>query len=482
MNILSRKFKAIAFGGVFVVVACGRWFNLYVVHHEQLGFSLGWAALYGAAFSIVFYHLVDIFLARGLLQIKIEWAKGTALYLVALIIINRLFLPKGIHYSLLLLTIEIAITVAIGTISMFADVRLSRREEYIQTSNTSLPGRYLGPHVIRTIFETLFRLLPVPEAVGLYRIGNPDETSMVLLTGNYELTIRRAVRSLQNTDCWLLICDSRGINVWCSSLANHFNTGKVVRAIRESRLNTMVTHRNIILPQLCAANILIDEVREKTGFSCNFGPVLIEDFDEYLQHPKNANIRTVTFPAKSRVEMAIGTLFLPAVIAIFVFNFINPDILPLVLPGFFVLSAFNALVFPYRFISNVRIWSLVYASAVFIFAWMICVFMLKVPGIVYAVTFGVAAVYFVNEFEGWSPLVKFSLTGAYMQAEIELSTEKCTGCGTCVSVCPKGVYSIRDGKSRIIHIDECCSCKSCFIQCPAGAITHSAMNINEAFS
>ncbi|RLI46262.1 ferredoxin, partial [Candidatus Bathyarchaeota archaeon] len=31
--------------------------------------------------------------------------------------------------------------------------------------------------------------------------------------------------------------------------------------------------------------------------------------------------------------------------------------------------------------------------------------------------------------------------------EIKVDTEKCTGCGTCVDVCPVGVYEIVDGKS-----------------------------------
>ncbi len=55
--------------------------------------------------------------------------------------------------------------------------------------------------------------------------------------------------------------------------------------------------------------------------------------------------------------------------------------------------------------------------------------------------------------------------------KIEIDHEKCTGCGTCVDVCPSGVYEIRDGKSVAVNIDECLVCRACESQCPEGAIT-----------
>jgi len=55
--------------------------------------------------------------------------------------------------------------------------------------------------------------------------------------------------------------------------------------------------------------------------------------------------------------------------------------------------------------------------------------------------------------------------------KIEVDPEKCTGCGTCVEVCPVGVYEIKDNKSVPVNVDECLLCRACETQCPSNAIT-----------
>lgn len=479
---LARRGKPLAFAGAFFLVAAGRWYNLQVLHHEPFRYALPWAAVYGAAAGFVFYHMVDLFLARGLLPVKIARIRIPAVYLSVVIIVNRFLLPEELHHSTAVILIETLLTLILGTGSVILDIKLSGRPVYAPASPTPLPKRYLRRRVVRTFFESLFRLFPRPEPVGLYSLGDADENSMVVVTGNYDLTIRRVARALRGIPCRLLVCDSRGINIWCSSLANHFNTDKIISAVNETGLADVVKHRRLILPQLCAANVSCEDIRRKTGFSCDFGPVRITDLEEYLVHPENKDIRLVVFPLRSRLEMAIGTIFLPAVFTVFLFNFINPDMLFVLLPSFCILSLVNALIFPRRPVKNVRWWSLVYALVTFLLAWILCALVLKVPGLPWAVTLGVAGLYFVNEFEGWSPLVKFSFTGAHTHARIDISTGKCTGCGRCVDVCPKGVYSIRGGKSVVTDVDACISCKSCFVQCPAGAIHHSAESINESLA
>jgi NAD-dependent dihydropyrimidine dehydrogenase PreA subunit len=54
--------------------------------------------------------------------------------------------------------------------------------------------------------------------------------------------------------------------------------------------------------------------------------------------------------------------------------------------------------------------------------------------------------------------------------EILIDNEKCTGCGTCVDVCPVAVFEMKEEKSVPTKIDECILCRACEVQCPENAI------------
>lgn len=59
-------------------------------------------------------------------------------------------------------------------------------------------------------------------------------------------------------------------------------------------------------------------------------------------------------------------------------------------------------------------------------------------------------------------------------ATLELTTEKCIGCGLCEIVCPHRVFALQNGKAQILDKDSCMECGACKRNCPTGAISVNA--------
>lgn len=60
-------------------------------------------------------------------------------------------------------------------------------------------------------------------------------------------------------------------------------------------------------------------------------------------------------------------------------------------------------------------------------------------------------------------------------AEIQIITEKCKKCGTCVQICPLAVFELKDRNSNteVLRADLCISCGQCVSLCIQAAIDHS---------
>ncbi len=58
-----------------------------------------------------------------------------------------------------------------------------------------------------------------------------------------------------------------------------------------------------------------------------------------------------------------------------------------------------------------------------------------------------------------------------MAYNVIVDTDKCTGCGQCVDICPVEVYEMNSGKSDPAQAEECLGCESCIEVCEFGAIT-----------
>jgi NAD-dependent dihydropyrimidine dehydrogenase PreA subunit len=53
---------------------------------------------------------------------------------------------------------------------------------------------------------------------------------------------------------------------------------------------------------------------------------------------------------------------------------------------------------------------------------------------------------------------------------LNFDAEKCYGCGTCMEVCPHGVFVRNNGKVAVQDRDACMECGACAVNCPAGAL------------
>jgi ubiquinone/menaquinone biosynthesis C-methylase UbiE len=198
-----------------------------------------------------------------------------------------------------------------------------------------LSGRVTLRTLLLDVWSFFNRIVPpyTKQATGLYRIGNPDRRSPVLVTGNYELTVRRLVTAIDGAlDCWLVVANSRGINVWCAAGGGHFTAEDVIAAIKTSGVTEVVDHHALILPQLCANGVDGWKIRKETHWGVHWGPVRASDIPAYLKagRKKTEAMRHATFPLKARLEMTtVVSMFYVVPLIILFLIFWRPYMLPL---------------------------------------------------------------------------------------------------------------------------------------------------------
>jgi len=143
-------------------------------------------------------------------------------------------------------------------------------------------------------------------APGLYRIGTPDASSPVLVTANYKLTVDALRRRLTALDLWILVLDTKGVNVWCAAGKGTFGTQELIRSIEAVGLAQVVAHRRLVVPQLGAVGVAAHEVKRATGFQVRYGPVLARDVPVYLAAGMQATpaMRRVPFGWRERLVLA----------------------------------------------------------------------------------------------------------------------------------------------------------------------------------
>jgi acetyl-CoA decarbonylase/synthase complex subunit gamma len=140
---------------------------------------------------------------------------------------------------------------------------------------------------------------------GLYALGNPDSQSHVLVTANYKMSFDRLRETLSGRDVWLLVLDTKGINVWCAAGKGTFGTEELVRRIALSGLSKVVSHRELILPQLSGPGVAAHQVKKFSGFRVHYGPIRASDLTAYLEAGLKATpeMRLKTFSLRERLAL-----------------------------------------------------------------------------------------------------------------------------------------------------------------------------------
>jgi hypothetical protein len=140
---------------------------------------------------------------------------------------------------------------------------------------------------------------------GLYALGTPDEDSPVFATANYKMSFDSLRRDLKNRNAWLLVLDTKGINVWCAAGKGTFGTDDLSEKIHACGLSQIVSHRELILPQLAAPGVAVHIAKKNTGFNIRFGPILSSDLPAFIDSGYTATpeMRLKKFPIMERAAL-----------------------------------------------------------------------------------------------------------------------------------------------------------------------------------
>ncbi len=155
---------------------------------------------------------------------------------------------------------------------------------------TLLAGMFIAKYggiVVLSEFatESLFPLLlerlniftdpqrPMTVTEGIFEIGNPDETSPILVTTNFALTYFIVSGEIESSkvSAWLLIKDSEGLSVLTAWAAGKFGGDDVGMFVKKSGIMDKVSHTELIIPGYAAA-IAGDIEEELPGWTITVGP------------------------------------------------------------------------------------------------------------------------------------------------------------------------------------------------------------------
>jgi len=331
------------------------------------------------------------------------------------------------------------------------------------------------------IIETLLRVFPIPCKTGMIKIGNPDRSSPVLLTCNFHLTVERVKRALKGMNCYLLVANSRGINVWCSATGGLFTNHDVISVLKISGVEEIVDHHQVILPQLAATGVQGRDVKRKTGWKVIWGPVYAKDIPAFLKNnlQKTPHNRQVSFPLLQRIEIAVSWAFpmMPVLALVWGLAFLIFLLFPLYERWLtsegkrigFIFFDFGKGGF------QIILWAAFMLGLVF--------FSAQTKQLSWGYFLRWAFVSFLVilllsiDLMGSTPTYKSSLHEDRL-FKVILDKDKCRGAGFCEQVCPRNCFEVykKQHTADMPRSEQCVQCGACIVQCPYDALYFQTPN------
>lgn len=124
---------------------------------------------------------------------------------------------------------------------------------------------------------------PVAVDSGLKEFGSPDENSPVFFTTNFALTYYTVASDIENSkiNAYLIIVDTEGSAVDSGVAGRKLTAETVAEAIKETKIETKVKHKKIIIPG--KASRISGEIEELSGWKVQVGPRDSSEIPKYLQ-------------------------------------------------------------------------------------------------------------------------------------------------------------------------------------------------------
>jgi hypothetical protein len=162
---------------------------------------------------------------------------------------------------------------------------------------------------------------------GLYTLGSANKKSSVFVTANYTLSFDALRSALNGQSAYILVLDTKGINVWCAAGKGTFGTDELISKVKSTGLKEKVSSHRLILPQLGATGVSAHKVKAGCGFEVKYGPVRAEDLPEYLNtSTASTEMRRVRFNLLDRlilIPIEMVNSFFPMVLAASVLYFLG---------------------------------------------------------------------------------------------------------------------------------------------------------------